>query len=620
MAEFKWYLNRQGVRGTKGDKGDKGFSPYIVQKEVSKEKYILHVQNETEDQSFDTPNLKEGLVPEDLGGTYVRLNTETGNQYYGDADVADTTTKGVIRVASDNEVANAADVVAAVTPLQVNENYSTKTETQKVSDAVTTLEEQERSDVLALGKRITTNDENINNLNASVKKNASDITTLKTDVSKLKTTTQEQTTNITNLQTGKQNKLVAGDNVTLTDQTDGTTKIDVTTSGGGTGDVTAAGDNTFTGSNTFTKNVNAKGLDVQASLTAKSATITNLQVQNTLTSSNKINAIEIEAGSIHDSNNKKYLTEVDVDNQTIQVVDGKLHANLDELGNEVNTLSGEVTSLTGDLNDLTGRVTASEADILTLKTSVASKQTKLTAGDNITLTDLSDGTVKIDAAGGSEAPANMVTTDTEQEITGKKYVIGNILTFKRSSDDTAYGFIGRGTSPNDLASTRNTTINNIQCNFVPSSSTTAGVCRLGFHYPSMAAANSKCYIETRGFTNGKTDLNIYSNQAEDSTLNLQGATSKIEIGNDGIRVRTSNNYSDPDTSGATGTFSMMVLSPLIPNQSLAYSPILNVNDARNYFKAGDGIVRTLEKNASESLVTGYTWSVGTIDGGDSTTT
>ena len=49
---------------------------------------------------------------------------------------------------------------------------------------------------------------------------------------------------------------------------------------------------------------------------------------------------------------------LEVDGQTIQIVDGKLHANLDELGNKVNSLTGEVT-------DLSGRVTAVEADILT---------------------------------------------------------------------------------------------------------------------------------------------------------------------------------------------------------------------------------------------------------------
>lgn len=40
---------------------------------------------------------------------------------------------------------------------------------------------------------------------------------------------------------------------------------------------------------------------------------------------------------------------LEVDGQTIQIVDGKLHANLDELGNEVNTLAGDVAGVQADL-------------------------------------------------------------------------------------------------------------------------------------------------------------------------------------------------------------------------------------------------------------------------------
>lgn len=76
-----------------------------------------------------------------------------------------------------------------------------------------------------------------------------------------------------------------------------------------------------------------------------------------------------------------------IDEQTIQVVDGKLHANLDELGNEVNSLSG--------------RVTAAEADIL-------KKQNKLVQGDNITLTDNEDGTTTISASGGSSPTIDLI--------------------------------------------------------------------------------------------------------------------------------------------------------------------------------------------------------------------
>lgn len=338
MAEFRYFLNRQGVRGAKGDKGEKGFSPVITEKENTKESYILHIQNETDDTSFDTPNLKEGLVPEDLGGDYVKLNRDTGRQYYGNIDEGTNTTKGVVRFATDVEASNGEEVTAAVTPDQVAEHYTTKATTDKLSTDLTALTTQEQNDVIALDKRITTNETNISSMRADINSIASDSASLKNS-------------------------------------------------------------NRFTGTNTFTGKVNIAGapLEVDGVATLNQVTANYLNAVN-ITSSGEINAVSIKANGlrsddIQTTENKKYLTEVDVDNQTIQVVNGKLHANLDELDNEVNSLTGEVT-------DLSGRVTANEADISTMKTSLGMKQTKLTAGTNITLTDLSDGTVKIDAAGG----------------------------------------------------------------------------------------------------------------------------------------------------------------------------------------------------------------------------
>lgn len=190
------------------------------------------------------------------------------------------------------------------------------------------------------------------------------------------------------------------DNVTIT-QDEATSKTKISVQGGsGSSDVTAAGDNRFTGDNTFTGKVNIAGgaLTVDGLATLNQATAQYLNAVS-VTSSGEINAVSIKANGlrsddIQTTENKKYLTELDVDNQTIQVVNGKLHANLDELGNEVNSLTGDVTRLTGDVNsltgvitsltgdvtDLTGRVTANEADISALKTG---KQDKLTAGTGI---------------------------------------------------------------------------------------------------------------------------------------------------------------------------------------------------------------------------------------------
>lgn len=400
MVDFKFYLNRQGVRGQRGEKGDTGFSPLITEKTNTKEEYVLHVQNETDDASFDTPNLKEGLVPEDMGGTYVRLNRETGNQYYGDIDEATETTKGVVKLEPDETVLTPTSETSVITAEQTVQNYTKKTETQDLQNIVTA----NSGDIDKLQDMEYVSRVGVHGSDLTVQKSKNGVVT----------------TNAT---------------------------IPLPT---GSGDVTAAGNNRFTGDNTFIGKVNIAGgtLTVDGLATLNQATVQYLNAVS-ITSSGEINATSIKANGVRSDDiqtaeNKKYLTELDVDNQTIQVVNGKLHANLDELGNEV--------------NDLSGRVTANEADIATMKTSISTKQTKLTAGANIALTDLTDGTVRIDSTGGGgtgdvpiattttagkvkpdgttititddgtisavggggSTPANMVTTDTEQEISGQK--------------------------------------------------------------------------------------------------------------------------------------------------------------------------------------------------------
>lgn len=96
---------------------------------------------------------------------------------------------------------------------------------------------------------------------------------------------------------------------------------------------------------------------------------------------------------------------LEVDGQTIQIVDGKLHANLDELGNEV--------------NDLSGRVTATEANILT-------KQDKLTAGDNITISV--DNIISAATSGGLEVKTATTANFNSSELleTGLYYISGGL--------------------------------------------------------------------------------------------------------------------------------------------------------------------------------------------------
>lgn len=116
MAEFKYYLGRQGVRGPQGPQGEKGFSPDISVEKDTLSEYILRITNEGG--YFLTTNLREHK--EDRGGTYIRYDRDTGVMYAGDADPASTDTLGVIRIAKDDDFVGKAED-AAVTPAQIQD-------------------------------------------------------------------------------------------------------------------------------------------------------------------------------------------------------------------------------------------------------------------------------------------------------------------------------------------------------------------------------------------------------------------------------------------------------------------------------------------------------------------
>lgn len=67
---------------------------------------------------------------------------------------------------------------------------------------------------------------------------------------------------------------------------------------------------------------------------------------------------------------------LEVDGQTIQIVDGKLHANLDELGNEVNSLAGRVTAAEAELDKKENKITTTGA--LSLQEKIISNLTNMT--------------------------------------------------------------------------------------------------------------------------------------------------------------------------------------------------------------------------------------------------
>ena len=337
MADFNYFLNRQGIRGLQGVKGDQGDSPIITVQTETPNEYILKITN-PDGTELISPNLRGNKININEG-TYVRYNTDTGELYTSTADGATGELAGVVRLATDADITNM-DERAVVTPSQL-------------ADALSQYLVSPDGSV-----KIVQNAEN--SLTALTAKGGSsgDLPIASADTL---------------------GGVKIGENLSITE--------DGVLSSTASGDVSASGDNTFTGTNDFNGAVNLNGITIAENLT----------VTRNLTSSGEINAISIKSTGIRSDDikttaNKKYLTEEDVDNQTIQIVEGKLHANLDELGNEVNSLSGEVTSLSGEVAGLSGRVTVVEADIL-------KKQNKLVQGDNITLTNNEDGTTTISASG-----------------------------------------------------------------------------------------------------------------------------------------------------------------------------------------------------------------------------
>lgn len=336
MADFQFYLNRQGIRGLQGVKGDQGDSPIITVQTETPNEYILKITN-PDGTELISPNLRGNKININEG-TYVRYNTETGELYTSTADGATGELAGVVRLATDADITDM-DERAVVTPSQLAD---------------------------ALSQYLVSPD-------GSVK-------IVQNENSSLTELTAEK--GLTELPIASADTLGAvkiGENLSITE--------DGVLSSTASGDVSGSGDNTFTGTNDFNGAVNLNGI----------TTAENLTVARNFTSSGEINAVSIKSTGIRSDDiqtteNKKYLTENDVDNQTIQVVEGKLHANLDELGNEVNDLSSNVNNLSVEVTDLSGRVTVTEANML-------KKQNKLVQGDNITLTNNEDGTTTISASG-----------------------------------------------------------------------------------------------------------------------------------------------------------------------------------------------------------------------------
>ena len=305
MADFQFYLNRQGVRGAKGVKGDKGDSPIVSVNKHTANEYVLQIDNPDGTQII-TPNLVGQQIVVNTAGDYVKYDRVSNQFVTVELPSSTGEEEGLIRLATDADY-TARDEFSAVTPYGLVQN---------------------------LPSLITTSADNL-----------------------IRVFYDEPTDSIV-LDTSKIHEDIGGVNTIATEA------------------LTASQNNT-----------------------------------------NEINALKSTATSIDDnttSTDKVWSS-------------SKTNSEISTVANNLVQTQGDVAALNTDMTEIKPVVQAHTASISSINDSISNligktnPATTTTAGivkpDGTTITVTEDGTIT--AAGGS-APDNMVTTDTEQVITGRK--------------------------------------------------------------------------------------------------------------------------------------------------------------------------------------------------------
>ena len=418
-ANFNFFINRQGPRGPQGIQGPEGFSPNVQVEEDHGNTFTLRVTNK--DNFFITSNLREHK--EDRGGDYIRYDRAGQLMYIGDPNFATTVKAGEVRLSTVDDLTAGSDTVALTPKVYKDDITNIKSEIQgDIAATNLKIDNLDKASVKLSGNQVINGQKRFNDT-TSVKAlktdsiigsngnniirqeqqniNIGGINTVSTIITSSNLSFNDTFRNLGHILC--QETVTAGDNTVIEKTTNGI-KISSTAP---TNVVTTDTNQTITGAKTLDNSLYVNNPDMMSGVKS--------------ISTEDLHCSSIELGRVWTSKNSDYIYANGYRRISAMAKNG---ASIPMI--TCNTAGANPNIISLGVSDAYSVIIPAGAKTYGGKKYQA--QENVTAGDNISIEETTDG-IKISSTGGgsSEPPANMVTTDTDQTITGAKTFTSDLI-------------------------------------------------------------------------------------------------------------------------------------------------------------------------------------------------